>query len=194
MVFLDVLLCWSNFHNNVFIVAVHSVAIDSNHHLNVGSDDPSMQIISDQLTDNHSLKRQKRVLVFRPLFVYKQQQKEKQKMREIWEAQQELNQQQYQSNYEQQYYQQYLQNYYDQFAPSAGYYPNYNQPNYPFNEPSDPYSSVNDEQSNYWIYNPNNYYNPYQHADSSSSYYQSSTIADSPRPNHYYNSLPSDYR
>lgn len=174
MILLDVLIAWSNFHNHV---AVHSVVISSNHpHINAVNNDPLLQILSDDKSiDNHSLNRQKRVLVFRPLFVYKQQQEEKQKRREKWKAEQELQQQQYQTNYEQQYYQQYLQNYYSQFTSSSagGYYHNYNQPNYPY--PAAPtqntYSNVDDGQLSYWNYNTDsdsydNYYNPYQHSQS----------------------------
>lgn len=187
MVLLDVLICWSNFHNKV---AVHSVVISSNHHLNVHSEPSSLpSILTDEITDNHLLKRQKRVLVFRPLFVYKQQQKEKQKMKQKWETPQELHQQQYQSNYEQQYYQQYLQNYYSQFASSTGtgYYQNYNQPNYPY-VPADTYSNGNDEHTNYWNYSTDNeqydnYYDPYQHTENC--YYPSSTTSDH-NPSHYH--------
>lgn len=183
MVLLDVLIYW--FHNKV---AVDSVVINNNNYLNTDSD-PSLQIISDdKLSDNHLLKRQKRVLVFRPLFVYKQQQKEKQMMREKWKAEQQLYQQQYQSNYQQQYYQQYLQNYYNQFTSSSGYYQQYNQPNYV--EQEDLYSNTGNEQSNYWSYSTgndlsNSYYTPHQHT---ASCYSSSTD----NPSHY-NSLSSDY-
>lgn len=181
MVLLHVLIYWSNIYNKV---AVQSVIINNNQYLNTDSD-PSLRVISDdEISDTNLLKRQKRVLVFRPLFVYKQQQKEKQKMREKWKAQQQLHQQQYQSNYEQQYYQQYLQNYYNQFPPSY----QYNQPNYV--EQEFPYSNTGDEQSNYWTsstgnYLYNNYYTPHQHTVSCYS-----STADNPS---HYNSLSSDY-
>ncbi len=187
---------WSDFHNRV---AVHSVVVNSNNQLHVDNNPSIANLpIDGEIGDNHLLNRQKRVLVFRPLFVYKQQQKDKQIMREKWKAQQELQQQQYQSNYEQQYYQQYLQNYYNQFTSSAGYYQNYNQPNYPYVEPINTNANI-DDQFNYWSYNTDNgqqydqYHNPYQHT-ASSSYYQSPTgSAKSPSqyPNSfdYYNSV-----
>lgn len=180
MVLIEALIYWSNFHSKV---AVHSVEINSNHQLNLNSD-PSLQLLptDDKIFDNHSLKRQKRVLVFRPLHVYRQQQKEKQTIREQWKAEQELYQQQYQSSYEQQYYQQYLQNYYNQFAPFNGYY----QPNYAYVEPI--HSSVDGEQLNY---NTGNYYTPH-HQHTASYYYPASTIS-AHNPSQFYNSFSSDY-
>lgn len=187
IVLLDVIINWSNVLNNV---AVHSVVVNSNHHHITDDIDPSPQILSDdRINDNHHLlNRQKRVLVFRPLFVYKQQQKEKQKMREEWKIKQEL-----QSNYEQQYYQQYLQNYYNQFASTSGYYQNYNQPNYPYVQPiQNAYSNVDDEQFNYWNTGSeqyDQYYNPYQHTESYYNY-PSSTAHN---PSQYHSSLSSEY-
>lgn len=180
MVILHVLIYWSNIHNTV---AAHSVIINRNHY---SKND-------NKMLDNKLLKRQKRVIVFRPLFVYKQQQKEKQekqKMREKWKVQQQHQQQQYQSNYQQQYYQQYLQNYYNQFPSSGGLYQHYNQPNYPYPH-ADQYSNVGNEQSNNWNYNNgeyNNYFTPHQHTSSCYSPTKSSH-----NPNQYYNSLSSDY-
>lgn len=146
----------------------------------------------DKFQHNKILKRQKRVIVFRPLHVYRQQQKEKQKYKEKWKAQQQLNQQQYQSIYEQQYYQQYLQNYYNQFASSAGYYQN-NQPNYAYTEQVDPYSIIGDEQSNYYNTGNDQYYNYYTpHQHTSSGYYPTTSVS-AHNPSHYHNSLSSDY-
>lgn len=187
---LDLLVSWSNFHNQV---AVHSVVIDSKiNKLNIDSN-PTLPIssIDDKITDNHLLKRQKRVLVFRPLHVYKQQQKEKEEKRNKWKQQHELQQQQYQSNYEQQYYQQYYQNYYNSLA---GYYQNYNRPNYVFVEPVNTISTDDDEQ--YWnSWNHNNeqydhYHNPYQHTESC---YFPSSAAQTPNQYQSEQSLSSEY-
>lgn len=155
---------WSNIH----IIAAHEIFNTNRKHDNVPS-----PVISSAYSDNKLLKRQKRIVVFRPLFVYKQQQKEKQKQREKWKDQQQFNQQQYPSNYEHQYYQQYLQNYYQQ------YYQNFNQqqlePKYPYYQAQ--YPNDGDAQSNDWNYNNgnsheydpyNNYYLQQQHT---STYY-----------------------
>ncbi|KAJ6642371.1 hypothetical protein Bhyg_07319 [Pseudolycoriella hygida] len=78
IIFLEILLHWSNFHKKV---AVHSVPINSNYDLDVHVD-PSMQIPSiENLPINENPKPKNRVLVFRPLHVYRQQQKEKENMR-----------------------------------------------------------------------------------------------------------------
>ncbi|KAG4076900.1 hypothetical protein HA402_015887 [Bradysia odoriphaga] len=181
MLYLVVLVNWTNFQTKV---AVDCVVINSSNQL---TDDPSLLPTADsELNNNQSLERQKRILVFRPLLVYKQQQKEKQEMRDKWKAEQELHhqqQQQYQSNYEQQYYQQYVQNYYNQFPSPNGYYQTYSQPSYGYVEPQ------NTQQSNYWnAVNEQYYSDPYQQTDD---YYHLSSNVVAPNPSQYHDSWTS---